>query len=269
MEINIIPKFLDSALTPVAKEAGERLADIISLVFTPVIKVKAKRDKNIELFLKELEKEVDKIPENRIKEPSVHIIAPILEDVFKYYHEEDYLRCMFAKLIASAMDKNNTVHPSYVEVIKQISRYDIEVLRNFIILIELIAPETGYHFSYFSLEVYYQEGIFGWTSSIFMFAKGKEHYNVIEDQEKFISSLLNLERLALIRIKDNGIDTNKKLSDFGFKWVTDKKEEADKADSMLKIGSIEIIGTVYLRNIINVCMTKEFYELLDGNIIFR
>ena len=54
MEINIIPKFLDSALTPVAKEAGERLADIVSLLFTPVVKAKAKRDKNIELFLSNL-----------------------------------------------------------------------------------------------------------------------------------------------------------------------------------------------------------------------
>ena len=49
MEFNIIPKFLDEALSPVSKEVGERLADIISLVFTTVIKPRAKRDKNIEL----------------------------------------------------------------------------------------------------------------------------------------------------------------------------------------------------------------------------
>lgn len=47
MEINIIPKFLDEALSPVSKEVGERLADIISLVFTTVIKPRAKRDKTL------------------------------------------------------------------------------------------------------------------------------------------------------------------------------------------------------------------------------
>lgn len=50
----IIPKFLDEALTPIGKEIGERFSDIVSLVFTPIIKAKAVRDKNIELFLNEL-----------------------------------------------------------------------------------------------------------------------------------------------------------------------------------------------------------------------
>lgn len=259
MEINIVPKFLDEALTPVAKEAGERLADIISLVFTPVIKAKAKRDKNIEMFLKELEKEVDKIPEDKIKDPSLHIIAPILEDVFKYYHEEDYLRIIFAKLIASSMDKDNVIHPSYVDVIRQLSRYDIAVLRNFFILIEVISPEISYHFSYYMLEVYYVKGVFDWTSSTLMFAKNKEHYNIIRGEQDFISSILNLERLGLIKIKDTGIDSDRKLSDFDIKC---------SLENIMEIGKIEIMGTVYLKNIINVCFTKEFYELVDGNIIF-
>lgn len=264
MEINIVPKFLDEALTPVAKEAGERLADIVSLVFTPIIKAKAKRDKNIELFLKELEKEVNKIPENKIKEPSLKIIAPILEDVFKYYHEEDYLRILFAKLIASSMDKDNVVHPSYVEVIRQLSRYDIAVLRNFFILTKVTGPDISheifYKFSYYMLDVYYTKGVFDWTSSTLMFAKNKEYYHFIRDRNDFISSLLNLERLGLIKIKDIGIDLDRKLSDFGIKC---------SLENIMKIGKIEIMGTVYLENIINVCLTKEYYELIDGNIIFE
>ena len=54
MDINIIPKFLDAALTPVAKEIGERLSDIVSLAFTPVIKLRAVRDMNLSLFLEDL-----------------------------------------------------------------------------------------------------------------------------------------------------------------------------------------------------------------------
>lgn len=47
IEIKIdIPKFLDEALTPVAKECGERLSDIVNLIFTPVIITKALRDKH-------------------------------------------------------------------------------------------------------------------------------------------------------------------------------------------------------------------------------
>lgn len=128
MEINIIPKFLDSALTPVAKEAGERLADIVSLVFTPVVIAKAKRDKNIELFLKELDNKVKKIPEEKLQNPPLHIVGPTLDYVFKFYHDEEHLRRMYADLITSSMTADNDVHPSYIEIIKQLSPIDANVL---------------------------------------------------------------------------------------------------------------------------------------------
>lgn len=51
MEINLIPRFLDEGITPIAKECGERLADIVNLAFTPVIKAKAVRNKKLKLFL--------------------------------------------------------------------------------------------------------------------------------------------------------------------------------------------------------------------------
>lgn len=127
MEVNIIPKFLDSALTPVAKEAGERLADIVSLVFTPVIKAKAKRDKNIELFLKELEKKVDKIPEENLQNPPLSLVGPIIDNVFKFYHDEPHLRAMYSNLIASSMNNKVEVHPSYIEIIRQLSPIDASV----------------------------------------------------------------------------------------------------------------------------------------------
>lgn len=133
MEINIIPKFLNEALSPIAKEAGERLADIISLAFTPVIKARAKRDKNIELFLKELSKEVNNISEDIVKEPPLHIVAPALDDVFKFYYNEDYLRKMFAKYIASSMNIEYDIHPSYSEMIKQLTLFDIILIKEILL----------------------------------------------------------------------------------------------------------------------------------------
>jgi len=82
--MDIVPKFLDSALTPVGKEVGERLADLVNLVFTPVIKAKAKRDNNLKLFLEDLNKKVDEIPEDKLQEPPLNIVGPALEDVAKF-----------------------------------------------------------------------------------------------------------------------------------------------------------------------------------------
>lgn len=48
--MDIVPKFLDEALTPVAKELGQRLADLVSLAFTPIIKLKGKGIINLKFF---------------------------------------------------------------------------------------------------------------------------------------------------------------------------------------------------------------------------
>lgn len=130
MDINIIPKFLDEALTPVAKETGERLSDIVSLVFTPIIKAKAVRDKKLDLFLKDLEQEVNCIPEDKLQDPELHIIGPALEDVGKYYHDKDFLRKKFAKLVAASLDSRKTefVHPMFKDIIEKLSENDAELL---------------------------------------------------------------------------------------------------------------------------------------------
>lgn len=146
MEINIIPKFLDAAITPVAKETGERLADIVSLLFTPIVKAKAKRDKNIELFLKELDKKVSSIPEEKLKDPPLSIVGPAIDNVFKFYHDEKYLRQMYSSLIASSMNSDCQVSPSYIYVIRQLSHSDAVLFRT---LLYPLGQE--HHFIYYPL----------------------------------------------------------------------------------------------------------------------
>lgn len=58
--MDFVPKFLNDALSPVSKEIGDRLADIVSLAFTPIIKFRIKRDYNLELFTEKLKNNVEK-----------------------------------------------------------------------------------------------------------------------------------------------------------------------------------------------------------------
>lgn len=126
MEVNIVPKFLDNALTPVAKEAGETLSDLINLARTPLIKARKVRDLKLQKFLEDLDRELKLIPEEKIIEPPLAIIGPALEDLFKYYMEEDHIVEAFKKLISDAMnvDTKNKVLPSYFERIKQMTKLD-------------------------------------------------------------------------------------------------------------------------------------------------
>lgn len=80
-------------------------------------------------YIGSLNKKLDAIPIDQRLEPKTSLIGPAL-DVSQYYIEEEELREMFAKLIASSMNIQtaNVVHPSFTEIIKQLSVIDAQVL---------------------------------------------------------------------------------------------------------------------------------------------
>ncbi|WP_165544646.1 DUF4393 domain-containing protein [Pasteurella multocida] len=92
-------------------------------------KYKIKQAADLEKYAKEVAENIEKIPEENIKEPKISVIGPALE-ASKFYMEEDEIRRMFAKLIASSMDKSQSdnIHPSFVEMIKMLSPLDAQNL---------------------------------------------------------------------------------------------------------------------------------------------
>lgn len=198
IEIDIIPKFLDSALTPVAKEVGERLADIVSLLFTPVIKAKAKRDKNIEIFLRELDKKVSSIPENNLQNPPLAIVGPIIDKIFKFHHDEEHLRKMYSSLIASSMNSDKKVHPSYIEIIKQLSSDDALIFNTYFLGAKYIFKSFGLIGEPICFYTFYSRnpfnlGLFG----LFFYEKNNKLYLMDESMHRSLQSLI---RLGLIQI---------------------------------------------------------------------
>ncbi len=94
--------------------------------------LKAKQEINIEKLRESTLANVEKIKPENIQEPKLSIIGPAIE-ASRFYIEEEELRNMFAKLIASSMDKekNSIIHPSFVEVVKQLSSEDAIFLKEF------------------------------------------------------------------------------------------------------------------------------------------
>lgn len=87
---------------------------------------------NVEMFRDSTLKKIAQISPEKIQEPKLYILGPALE-ASRYFIEEEVLREMFANLIASSMDKDmdNIIHPSYVEVIKQLSPQDAIFIHEF------------------------------------------------------------------------------------------------------------------------------------------
>ncbi|PGE34596.1 DUF4393 domain-containing protein, partial [Bacillus cereus] len=83
MEINIIPKFLDEAVIPLAQRAGNTLSSIWTIAFGGIDiyaeKSQLKRVHALNQFKEELEQAVSSIPEENIIEPPLHIVGPSLE----------------------------------------------------------------------------------------------------------------------------------------------------------------------------------------------
>lgn len=78
-----------------------------------------------------LNDKVKNIPEEDLVELPAHIVGPLLEDMAKFYHDEEYLRDLFSSLIASTMDRNKSdfIHPSFKSIIDQLSADDAKFLR--------------------------------------------------------------------------------------------------------------------------------------------
>ena len=135
--------FLKNATDEPSKEIGEQLANMINLIFTPLQIARIYKDIKLQAFLEKVKNKYLNIPVEELTSPPLNILGPALE-ASKYYYDQDELRDMFANLVASLCDKriSGIIHPAYVEVLKQITPLEAQLLSAF-------RPKSGFsiHFS--------------------------------------------------------------------------------------------------------------------------
>ncbi len=140
INISDLPPSIDNAIKNVTDKPslsiGTTFSDIWYLVFGGISylsdKKKIKYAHKIEIFKKQLEDSIDRIPEDKKIEPSVQTTAQALENS-KYCMDQDNLREMFSALISNSMnsDYQRDIHPSFAEILKQMSPLDGEVIKVF------------------------------------------------------------------------------------------------------------------------------------------
>lgn len=113
-----------------SKELSQGLGDLIHICFNPVRKLKLKQEYMFKQYEEEIKAKYLAIPEDKRLEPKLNIVGPALEAA-KYHVEEEEIRTMFANLIASSAnkDRNQVVHPSFVEIVRQFSPRDALVCK--------------------------------------------------------------------------------------------------------------------------------------------
>jgi hypothetical protein len=203
--LGLLPKFIDDAAGPPAQAVGNTLASLWDLsignhVSLWIKKQEVRQQQNLQDYIKKIEVKTQEIPEEYLTEPQLHIVGPVIE-ASKFYIDSEQLRQMFANLIASSIDirKTDKTHPSFVEIIKQLSPLDASVLSNFkrnnqIPIVELRFVKANMEYSIFQSHI--------------MNFHDKERYNL------HVSSLSNLKRVGLLDIDYSSIIPNQHLYDY-------------------------------------------------------
>lgn len=128
-----LPDVVNKTLEKPATTMGEKLSDLIEIIFGGITytkeKLSLKRKMNFKQFKSRLEDKIDSIPKEKRMEPSESIIGPALEAA-KYRIDTEQIQELFANLIASSLhkEKSELVHPAFIEIIKNLSSKDAQVI---------------------------------------------------------------------------------------------------------------------------------------------
>lgn len=123
----------EDLVRPTSKSIGENVGLLVDGVMGWLgywgKKQQIKREVYLEEYKKEIAERIAKIPEENLIEPPIRVVGPAIE-ASKFFVEEDTCRKMFAQLIASACNSAvaGMVHPSFPEIIKQLSPLDARFL---------------------------------------------------------------------------------------------------------------------------------------------
>lgn len=208
--IDLVPDSIDNAVKNITdkptQNIGTTLADIWYLVFGGISQAAEKRKLKysfaLQQFENELKENISKIPENKMSEPDIQIIAPALESA-KFCVEKERLRKMFVKLITSSLNEDlyDYVHPLFNEIISHMSVFDAMIfdiiyhqnITDFIKLLEDNAcsvPQIIFKVSS-SLTMFHNYGI---ISGIKYFEENMHHNNDIFCPDNIYNHVLNVIR---------------------------------------------------------------------------
>lgn len=115
-------------------KSAKTLTEFINVGLLPIAAVNFGYEKAKNYFEKKFPKDVEEaagaIPPESLQEPTSSVIGPVLQGL-AFTHEEDNLRDMYLRLIATAMDSRcaTKAHPAFAEIIRQLSGFEAGLLK--------------------------------------------------------------------------------------------------------------------------------------------
>ena len=174
-------------------------------------KQKIKRAVYLEEYKCKITENVLGIPEENLIEPPTRIVGPAIE-ASKYFIEEEYCRDMFAKLIASSCDLSvsNAVHPSFPEIIKQLTPLDARFLALF--------KRFGTYPAVELTEEHKDKKVTPFPNMLFDFKEAEQQFDHREQLE-LTKTIENLSRFGLLSKNTAVLELNFDYDRFKEHWL--------------------------------------------------
>ncbi len=134
--LGAIPELYDDLAKPAVQEVGKTLALPLQAVNALLVNPR-KWIANAEYKLQEtnvlIANKLKYIDENKLIAPPDYVAVPALQ-ALSYSMDSDDLRDLYANLLAKSMnaETSNSVHPAYVEIIKQFSPIDATLFKHIV-----------------------------------------------------------------------------------------------------------------------------------------
>lgn len=192
------PTLYEDALQPTVQEVGKfaaRIPRAINAAFSGLDKWILNKEYAIDETKKLLAQKLENVDPKKIVEPEPYVAVPAIQAI-SYSMNSEELRSLYANLIANAMnsDTKDLVHPSFVEIIKQMSPNDALILKE-------IAYSKFFPLVNLSVSKYDSSdssAINKMKDSIYSYSYPSITYISFSDYESTLMSLDNLLRLRLI-----------------------------------------------------------------------
>lgn len=124
----LAPEVYKDLAQPATKEIGTVAGRTVKALLSPLTGLLWGWERIEQLVEEEINKRFEKIPQERQKTPDPEIAVPLMQ-ALTYTAQNETLREMYLNLLANSMDtsKEKDVHPSFVEIIKQMNSLDAKV----------------------------------------------------------------------------------------------------------------------------------------------
>lgn len=132
--VETVPELYDDGFKPVTQETGKTIALIprtINAALSPLRQWIAQREYNVAETEKLLAKKLEDIDADKIVTPEPYVAVPALQAI-SYTMDSNELRELYANLLAKSMnaDTKTSVHPAFIETIKQLSPDDARYFKH-------------------------------------------------------------------------------------------------------------------------------------------